>query len=124
MLSSGRRPTTPDERVHNFVVGLGGASTTCRRSGWDDRPARIEQSAPRQRQPSRERGVRSKRVANMQRARECETARGSRCARIGYTALAAGRSTSPSKASVSHVESGDGIAHAATPLEDPRLFLL
>ena len=53
VLSSGRRPTTPDERVHNVVVGLGGASTACRRGGCVGTiDLREEQSAPRQRQPS------------------------------------------------------------------------
>ena len=40
VLSSSRRLTTPDERVHHVVVGLAGASTACRRGGWDARAAR------------------------------------------------------------------------------------
>ena len=91
VLSSGRRPTTPDERVHNVVVGLGGACTACRRGGWDDRPARRAVGAVA---TAAERDAQA--VAN-ERGRD---ARGSRCARIRRSR----RSTSPSKASV-------GIGH-------------
>ena len=38
--TSSRRPTTPDERLHHVGVGLAGASTACRRGGWDARAAR------------------------------------------------------------------------------------
>ena len=40
VLSSGRRPTTPEERVHNVVVGLAGASVEYLRGGWEEGVAR------------------------------------------------------------------------------------
>ena len=112
VLSSGRRPTTPDERVHNVVVGLGGASTACRRGGWDDRPARRAVGAAA---TAAERGAQA--VAN-ERGRD---ARGSRCARIRRSR----RSTSPSKASVGigHGDATSGLAaggRRAAPAAFPR----